>query len=721
VQKLADRLALTPRHRRELLHSRRFEVTTLHAGGQDKGHVLVSERAEALGCDLLFPAGSAKQELRLGETAFGPLTFVGLQPVHSSDQMCLDIQSVINLHPFLSPEQLLMWAELESELFLTQIRSGELERLLDRLPLAESAADLEMQGWPVGEYIASGGRLMWFAGMVKAVARQHLKRLGSRASKLRCPAPGGRYYIFPAAVGGEEVGRGQAKLDPAAATVWVNDQDWLDYIVGVLGGCDGDDAVWVLPFRDRADGARKLLLWRSPNQVGEYVLLQPAADSHTLSWATAGAAISYPQLDSRLLPPRIDAASHQVGVLPAADDAQLLSGYTLAGMASTIRRAMVNQGVLGAYCNVLMMCKAVYGRLPDTLPASLEAVIDGSVKTGLDLQPVRAWNRMAMGRMVQHGRRDGRRGMPGVLRKRLPEGLEKRAAAAEGHWLDALTGALAAHQARYWADAEALAAEACPPVALFTQGQDWLHVGKEVRQAYGRVLREELAAYGAEEEVPEAVYAAARAACAEVLGQWPAEKRPYLLLGTAAYLYAQGPQASPEQGRRNGQAVRDGVLWQLGEPQEGGGRQPGIAQEMLAALRQAGLLGEPVWTAEGAVLQTAEAPDRLCGVPVRLNGVWFNLLRATAPETPVSMGQVPDALRQEAKARIADYVQEAFRGMVLHAEVTENNRVVARTARGNLFGYVQREHELAAVRYDRWRIAWACAVDGNVLAVLEPA
>ena len=51
----------------------------------------------------------------------------------------------------------------------------------------------------------------------------------------------------------------------------------------------------------------------------------------------------------------------------------------------------------------LMLCKAIYGRLPDTLPATLEAVIDGSVKTGLDLTPVQAWNQMAIARMVRHG------------------------------------------------------------------------------------------------------------------------------------------------------------------------------------------------------------------------------------------------------------------------------------------------------------------------------
>jgi hypothetical protein len=85
------------------------------------------------------------------------------------------------------------------------------------------------------------------------------------------------------------------------------------------------------------------------------------------------------------------------------------------------------------------------------------------------------------------------------------------------------------------------------------------------------------------------------------------------------------------------------------------------------------------------------------------------------------MSLVPKPQRDQAKARIADFVQDEFRDMLLFTEVTDGNRVVTRTPHGNLFGYVQRDHELAAIRYDQWRIAWAHAVDGNVLAVLTPA
>lgn len=754
IQRLADSLDLDERHRRELLHTNRFEVTTLHAGGQDKGHVLVVDdlAVDGTSADFLFPAGSAKQELALTDGRI----FIGLHPIHSEDQMCLDIQSLINLHPFFQPEHLLAWAGMESELFLSGIRDGRLEAILNRLYDFESVSDTStgsaqvldsLADWHVGEYIASGGSLMWFAGMVKAVARQHLNRLGSRASKLRCPAPGGRYYLFPAAVGNRNVPEGHVELDPACATAWVNDSDWLTTIVDVLGGCDGDDAVWVFPFADVSDGAdgnhplQKMLIWRSPNQLGEYVVLQPTANSHVIAWDTANGPLAAPKMKSRLLPNRIDSVTYQYGQLTEASDLFRTNvSYTIEAMASTIHRAAANQGVLGGFCNVAMLCKAIYGRLPDQLPATLEAVIDGSVKTGLNLAPVKRWNQMAITRMVKHGQTNANRAMPAVLLDRLPEWLRPRAEAAtsgrqtgdcpHAHWLDILANALDMHKAQYWADVEALATEACPPLELFEHGRDWLHVGKDLRQAYSRAIRQAIGVIGAGDEVaPDDVsialntsFDAAREASEAFLAQWPVEKRPLVLVGAAAYLYAQGPQIYPESGRRNGEPVRDALIWQLGAKRDGSGRESGIAQATLDALRQIGLLGEPVWTSRGAVLYYNDEPQaRRSGVPIRLNGVWLNWLNSRNGRAYSRMSDVPPAEREQAKARIADFVQEQFRGMMLTTEVTDNGRVVTRTPHGNLFGYVQKDHELAAIRYDQWRIAWAHAVDGNVLAVLEPA
>lgn len=689
-------------HRRELLATNRFEVTTLHAAGQDKGHVLVSELADALDADFVFPAGSAKTELKLTNG----MVFIGLHPVHSQDKLRLDVQSLVNLHPFFSPEQLLAWTQMASARFLRAIREDAFANLwaLDDLP-----------EWHVAEYLAGGGSLAWFAGMTQAVGRMHLKQLGWPDGKWRLTVPGGgRYYLFPAAVGGRDVPPGHVTLDPETATAWVNDRDWLETLVPVLGGCDGDDAVWVLPLRDRDEGmAAKILLWRSPNQVGEYVLLRPTAASHIITWETAeGVPLSYLAMQTSLLPPRIDTIAYQYGTLATTDvPTTQPEAYTTAALASSIRQAAANQGILGQFCNVALLCKALYGRLPDHLPASLESVIDATVKEGRDLSAVRAWNEMALRRMVTHGQRVAGRGVPKALLARVPARLREGVVVAEQHWLDILQAGLENHVAAYQAEVAALAAEARPPLALFAQGEGWLAAGKALRGVYSQALRP-LATPDLTEAEREAIFAEAAAASAAYLGQWPAAQQANVLLGAAAYLYLQGGEG--------GAPVRDGLLWQLGAKRVGGGREPGMAQQTLAALRQIGLLGEAVATTAGTVLHYQQT-RRPAGVAARLNGVWANWLRVIDPTTPARMGDIPQERRAWAKGRIADLVQAQFRGLLLTTEVTDDLRLVTRTAQGNLFGYVQRGQEMALLAHGQWQIAWATAEDGNVWALLTPA
>jgi hypothetical protein len=291
--------------------------------------------------------------------------------------------------------------------------------------------------------------------------------------------------------------------------------------------------------------------------------------------------------------------------------------------------------------------------------------------------------------------------MPQALIARLPEFLREQAEAAEGHWLDVLLNALNNHRDQFTADVEALAAEACPPLIVFQHGRNWLRVGSEFRKVYSDVFRHAAAGSKDGELLDAAVFERAAEASEGFLAGWPAERRHDVLLGAMAYLYAEGG--------RKGEAVRDAVLWQLGKRDEDGqGRLPGIAQLTIAALREIGALDET-----GTVVERA-------GVPVQLNGVWFNLQRVLKPGTPDKMSLMPKPIREEAKKRVADYVTERFIGMTLYTAVTDDDRVITRTEHGNLFGFVQPDHELYALRHDQWKIAWATAVDGNVRAILQP-
>ena len=98
---------------------------------------------------------------------------------------------------------------------------------------------------------------------------------------------------------------------------------------------------------------------------------------------------------------------------------------------------------------------------------------------------------------------------------------------------------------------------------------------------------------------------------------------------------------------------RRSALWQLGKKRAVGGREAGIAQWFIAALRQVGLIGEPVWTKAGAVLHYQRGSSSHAGVPVKLSGVWFNWLRVVSPETPTQMNLVPKGVRNQAKETIA--------------------------------------------------------------------
>jgi hypothetical protein len=379
-------------------------------------------------------------------------------------------------------------------------------------------------------------------------------------------------------------------------------------------------------------------------------------------------------------------------------------------------RTLCNANTLGGFCNLVMIWVLLHGRMPDLLPARLEDIIDATVKTGGDLTAVQQWLRQTARQIAESGVP-----VPETVAGRLLPLLDERGQMAivtgNSSWLDRLAADIEAYMDEFWAEVEALALEACPPVALFEQGRSWLSVGRDLRGVYARIFREALDIDGV---ISEADFARAEAATQQFLANWPVEKRSCLLLGTAAYLYSQGPEADPEQSRGT-EPVRDQLLWQLGQLGDDGRRERSVAQDFIQALREIGLLGQPVWLFGEAKLLWQVVPEQACpGVPVTFNGTWFNYYRVQQPDVK-RMSQVPPAVRKQVKAKVKQLAATAFTGMPLTIRQDENGRAVAVTERGNLFGYVKRTHEALASRQEAWCIAWATAVDGNVNAILVAA
>ncbi|MCZ7673837.1 MAG: hypothetical protein M5U34_45310 [Chloroflexi bacterium] len=617
---LAEDLSPVKRERleTELRHAKRVEFTVMTPRGQDKGHAIVADdlRDEnGRPVDFLL-SQDTKKEVRLDNGR----TFVGLSFVHGHNDMRLDIQSLINLHPFFQEEQLLDWLKDEGDLFVQAVQTGQVAEAMGRIDRHTTLE--EVQAWPLREYFASGGHPMWFRSHVKSLMNQHLKRLNhSTLEKMRLPIPGGRHYVMPAAVGkragikGLDVPRGYIHIDDKRGTAWVNDEDWLtlpdspkgEGIAGILGGADNDDALWLHPFTDH-DGERKVLAWRSPNQVGEYVVLKPTADSQALPWTAVGDETAiYPEADSRNLPPRVDFTDPAYLGLVDPETAGGLGegeGYSVEVMETAVAQAIANQGALGMYCNSLMLNKALYGRLPANPPAPLEDIIDSAVKTGADLSQVVSWN-YANSREILENRIP----IPAILHQRLsidwrdkenrpPLPRTSGMAGHDTHWLDKLEKGVKAHIQTMQQERDELVAQALPPQAVLDVAladPEAVKLGAGLNKAYTAALR-----MGKGQHVN--VLERAKYAAEDYLAHFPPDRRGTILLGALASVY----------GKAEGGA--DTAVWLAGDKDKQDQTQPGIGPSSIAhhtieVLRQIGLLDDIIVTKEGLVVYPTELND----------------------------------------------------------------------------------------------------------------
>ncbi|MGB1249628.1 MAG: hypothetical protein ACPG8W_03280 [Candidatus Promineifilaceae bacterium] len=569
----------------ELATAQRVEFTIMRSDGQSKGHAIVSDNLQdenGRSVDFLLPRDN-KAEIRLD----GSQTFVGLSIVHGRDEMRLDIQSLINLHPFFDNDQLLSYLQDEGELFAESIQTGEIAAVMGRIDSDSSQADLAR--WPLKEYLASGGHPMWFRTHVKALFNQHLKRLNSQQlHKMRLPIPGGRHYVMPVAVGKRaglslHVERGEICIDPDSSTAWVNDNDWLGLqdsaenngIADILGGADNDDALWLHPFTDH-DGKRKVLAWRSPNQLGEWVLLKPTKASAELPFATTnGGHISYPAADSQKLPTRIDHTDTDYLDLvnpPSSTDNDRQT-YDVDAMDTAIWQAMANKGALGMYCNSLMLNKALFGRLPEHPPAPLEDIIDSAVKTGADLSQVVQWNYDNTRKLL-----DSNTLIPSTLANRLsidrsdPDNLPPSPRWTKAHWLAQLQRGVQTHIDWARKERDRLAAAARPPQALFDAIQDdaeSMALGKALNRRFAAVLN------SAEKE---GRFDRARFSAENYLALFPPAQQQRILLASLASIYTDPSNHS------------DIVAWLAGSQTSKWFAGTSIAQTTIASLQKAKLL-----------------------------------------------------------------------------------------------------------------------------------
>ena len=715
----------------ELRHAKRIEFTLMglgdwsadKAGGQDKGQAIVFEDHE-LEADFVLPRDT-KGEVTLEDGS----VFVGFYPVHHADTMRIDIQSLINLWGFFTHDDLMKWLHQEGELFLEGIRAGDVEKAMTRIDQTDVSDDDEalesITNWHIREYVASGGHPMWFGSIVKGLVNQHLKRLNSSTlNRFRLPIPGARYYVMCDEIGGFDVPSGRIKIDRESSTAWVNSGDWVEYIADVLGGADQDDALWLFPFEDYS--TFQFLIWRSPNQLGEYVVLEPTEDSDYLNWDThTKSNLEFIPMDENALPPRIDSLDPNYLGLVNPDTAgglgEWLPEYSIKGMDFTIQRASQNRGALGMYCNSLLLARALYNTLPRCPPAPLEDVIDGSVKTGTDLQSVKDWCLKASRLIVET-----RKPVPVRLQDRLSLPNEKDKSplipeTSQDHWFDRLVAGIEDHINYNEAERDLIMSQTMPPIEVFNiayRSSSLLTQGARFNQIYTSCLpwaqgrrHQNQRSPATIEECLEKSRQETSAYLAQV-SEGDAQSRYELLLAATSHYYSNPAHIG-----------RDESIWQLGEKNPHTGiREKGIAQETIQALREVGVLDEISRLECGRIVRYPSA--RIFPVPghaIKIVGVWFNYWRYICKERgqsiPDRMQAVDKADIEWAKEAVAKLTHTQFRNMTLDIR-REGDRAIVYTQQSNIFGYIAKE-QTQDISIGQTTLRFALAKKDHVWAIFS--
>lgn len=657
---------------REIKSIGRVEFTLQSERGQDKGHALV---VDGVNFDLYLPQDT-KTEIKMQA---GPVSFLGISPVHGKENIWLDQQSLVNLHPFFPQESLVQWLDEEGDRVINELKDGKVNELLEKLTVEQ-----DENQWLISKLAQAGFDIRWSAHLSRMVTNVHLKRLESRTlTKMRLPIPGQRLYVMVDAVGQRKVNPGYALLDPENGTIWVSESDWPE-LSAVWGGADQDDGMWVFPFKLK-NGHQRLLVWRSPNQQGEYVVLKSMT-------RIAG---EIPQLDPKVLPPRIDQRNlTSLGYIPHTNGHKDIP-YTKELMWPAITRATANVAALGMFCNILMIAAAT-GTNITKFPALLEEVVDATVKTGEDMSRVKHWCKMAAQHLLPHE-------LPQILHHRIENLIDEDTFLIDDpqHWMSVLMACVEAHISMWTAKREDYLATLKPPTEVLVQGGGFSNAGGKLRQLYYDQLGQ---------EPKDADFERARRALETELIKFGKDARK-VLLGMWANAYFKAVD----------KPMSDLPIW----VQTNDKRKTSIADLTLQSLQEIGVLGRVVKSSAGLVRFYEVNPVKLSGTSLNINGVWFSHAQSSLNKKFARMGEIPKPLRDKFKAEIAE---RAARGYYTGREIElrkqeygeDEIRLLAYDS-GHLIGYASRGTTFRPNADGRMiiRIDTVGETDGNLIVVGE--
>lgn len=658
---------------KELETVKRVEITIVDCMGQYKGHAIVVEDQIE---DFICAPGQLKQGFSLSNKCFA-----SIYPVHGHESMFMDVQSLVNLVSFFGVDQIKDWLDQWIDWAKARIESGEAAKLVSLLNNIDGPEDIaKLQKFPVGEFLASGGNQWWFPKTVRTAARMVHDHIESMVNSFRFPIPGSRKYIIPASVFGKTLPDKTCEIDET--NLIVSDESFIT-CAGVTGGADCDDGYWVHQYSDM--GKVWALCWRSPNKRGEYFVLEVTNPNQT--WLEKE---YIPKGDDMFLPPHDDAEIRYGALNPLKISSS--GHYSLENIERISSIAKANEGVLGAYVNMLMLISVT--QWADTIkqyPATLEAVIDGTIKHPMNLTPVKMWIKSMSETLASSG-------VPECMRARLSFNDRAGASIISDHWMDKLSVHASLKLLFFKMSTEALTGKCQPPAAMLEEGQDHIDIGLVIRKQYGDAVRtimqssQDLEFIEPDDEIVDFdVSKAIKSVCADLRAQYPREED---MLGLLAAIFT----ASKEN--------KDSALWSV------------YPDMLITWMKHNGYMGEIEWDGYKPVIMWNN--PQLLLVPsykTRATAVWYN--QVAADKYPFdSIGGKLSAIPEEERDAAKQVIKAAsYQGATLVAQFEGIRQVLY--LGDKKFGYLPKDSKLKAGAYKV--IASRSDNDGNVDLSLEEA
>ena len=627
----------------EAKRTRRVSYVILDRKGEWKGHANVVNTHK---WDIKLIDGQVKGDIRRTDER----VYIAFQAAHSSE-LFLDVQSAINLGKFFE-SKLIGWAHEYLESYLTKLNNGTaIEAIVNQATRSKYETQAyKMLGFPLFASIISGLDPRWFKHTVKQFLALGLKHIENKQKNMSFPMPGVNLYVMPASVSDRpsiaRLGRGECFVDVEGATLWVNDvdlvtsdprfarvfdlelhlagshsllntpvSDWTkeqkdaaDARLSALqaaapglmirwGGSDDDDMLRVFEFVDY-DGVKKCLLWRSPNKLGEFALLN-FAGGDDLEWVNVS---KWVEMDSRNLPqPELWENTKYLNLVQPYEGEKPKT-YSIAVIAKAADQMLTSVGAVGIHCLDLWFVVGTLGKLADKVSDTVEAFIDAAVKTFDDCSIAVSYDRQQLMWLAEQSMAPDGKPIPACRAQefeRLVTSVDEngnkvvaafRVAKPGECWIDELYAGLKNEIGWYKTEMEDAGNAARPPSELYVDGLKFrmlavrsrlcgvrsgtILLGEQVvdeidlTSAFDSLVQDaSVKSWSREDdEQREQNFNDARQLCEAFIAQFPEEMQPMVMLGGLADLYAKalvidGDAFAEDQDR----VVRDSAFWQMGE------------------------------------------------------------------------------------------------------------------------------------------------------------